>query len=348
MTIETGKQRLADEATRLKKAWITAAIWTGHALEDVARDYLSVPAYESWPRKDLQKEVPLLREDFASLLEQMVEQPDSFVISSAARWMAVQFDRWQQRAGDGPMTVCTAQEFELRFGLLKIRSAIEVPPYAELLWQGPHSLAFRHPEYMLARDLDLLYSLFLDCESLLSRVNWLTQPRWAGGASEGGQALARAVIQTCFNLLESFVSGLARAHLLENPNLPADFQKKLIGHDKSLRQRIIYVPELIKGASCGLTLNTPPLDRLFGSIKHARDSFVHCEPGPQPAERSAGRIKEELFHDVRKELVDETVMLTSQVIRHLWRFLFEREGPRWLSKLKPDALKRDLRLTPVE
>ena len=34
------------------------------------------------------------------------------------------------------MTVCTAQEFELRFGLLKIRSAIEAPPYAELLWQG--------------------------------------------------------------------------------------------------------------------------------------------------------------------------------------------------------------------
>jgi hypothetical protein len=197
---------------------------------------------------------------------------------------------------------------------------------------------------MLARDLELLHALFVDAEQLITGVNWSAPPEWAGHASENGQALARTVIQACFNLLESFVSGLAQTHLMEHPNVPEDHRKKLLDQEKSLRQRIINVPEIIAGRPCGLQLNKPPLDRLFGFIKHSRDSFVHCEPGPHPSPRH-GLVKELLFHDVTKDVVDETVALTVQVISFLWRFLYNREGPRWLPVLPPTKSGRNLRLT---
>jgi hypothetical protein len=133
---------------------------------------------------------------------------------------------------------------------------------------------------------------------------------------------------------------------MEHPALPPDTMKKLLSQDKSLRQRLISIPELIVGGPCGLQFDTPPLDRLFGEINQARDSFVHCGPGPQRSSKT-GRIKEELFHDVSKALVDETVLLTSQVIRHIWRLIFDRDGPRWLRRLTPAMLKRDLQLKPM-
>jgi len=342
--VETGKQRLADQALRLKKSWILAAIWIG-AGDQLGLEARSVHDYRAWPKKKLLEHIPLLQDDFCEVFGQIVDRPDTATIKHAARWMSERFDQWQ-KAEFGLCSLCTAREFELECGLLKARAKIEVPPYAEVFMQGEHPVAIRHPEYMLARDLECLYSLFLDCESLLSGVNWGSPPKWAGGASENGQTLARAVIQTCFNLLESFVSGLARAHLLEHPDLPADTTKKLLSQDKSLRQRITFVPELIVGRRCGLELNAAPLDRLFGEIKQARDSFVHCEPGPQ-ASLKTGKVKEHLFHDVSKELVAETVLLTWKVIRHLWVFVFDREGPRWLPTLVAGTLKRDLQLNPV-
>jgi hypothetical protein len=133
---------------------------------------------------------------------------------------------------------------------------------------------------------------------------------------------------------------------MEHPDLPPDTIKKLLGQDKSLRQRITLVPELIAGRRCSLQLNATPLDRLFGEIKQARDSFVHCEPGPQ-ASLKTGKIKEHLFHDVSKQLVAETVLLTTQVICHLWVFVFDREGPRWLPTLVAETLNRDLQLKPA-
>ncbi len=333
--MENGKQRLVAEAIGFKKAWILAAIWLGRGVE-LSSDDLMVPDYQKWPRRNLQREVPLLRDDFSELWCQIVEQPDAKKIQSAAKWMAAQLDQWRQ-SGGGIATLCTARDFEFEFGLLAVRSAIEVPPYSELLMQGLHSVAVRHPEYMLARDLEFLYSLFLHCESSLEDVNWRAMPSWAGSASENSQALARAVMQACFNLLESFISGIARGYQLENSEVPAEIVKKLTDQTKSLKQRIVLVPELITGVRCGLDPNSPPLSRLF-VIKLSRDSFVHCEPGQQVSPKT-GLVKETLFHDVSKALVDETVSLTSSVICHIWRAVFVVDGPRWLPDLTVIARK---------
>ena len=46
---------------------------------------------------------------------------------------------------------------------------------------------------MLARDLELLYSLFIDAENLLKDVNWAEPPNWARYGGENSQSLARSV-----------------------------------------------------------------------------------------------------------------------------------------------------------
>jgi hypothetical protein len=81
---------------------------------------------------------------------------------------------------------------------------LDFPPYAELLLQPGLDVAFRHPEYMLARDLEFLYELCFETELLLRRVpDWSSAPKWAVAGSENLQTLARTVILSCFNLVES-------------------------------------------------------------------------------------------------------------------------------------------------
>src|SRR5262245_52554337 len=171
-----------------------------------------IPDYATWTRRQLTGYVRDLEDDFADAVKKILLKPQRSKMDSFAVWLSNAFDEFQKT--HRPFSLCTAQEFESLWGPLRFRERIEVPPYAEMLLQGWHGLALRHPEYMLARDLAFLVSLFRDSEQLLTKVNWANPPRWAGYGSENSQALARAVIQTCFNLLESFVSGLARAHVM--------------------------------------------------------------------------------------------------------------------------------------
>jgi len=102
---------------------------------------------------------------------------------------------------------------------------MDCPPYAQILLQGFSGAAIRHPEYHLASDLALLYNLFLDMEALNDEA--LSQLKVH--CSEHSQSLARSVILTCFNLLESFASGLAAAFLINNPNVLEDVVQQLKG-----------------------------------------------------------------------------------------------------------------------
>src|SRR5437879_1932471 len=218
------QEALAAEALALKKAWLLAAFWLGVRLSDTESE---IPDDKAWTRRDLERHLYDLRADTASALRKIAELPSQKDIARAAKWFAAQFDRWFENRR-GPFSVCTVKVFETHVGKLRARRHMEVPAYAELLMQGAEfPLAIRHPEYMLARDLAFLYGLLLDAENLLKEVDWSKRPSWAPAASENTQSLARATIITCFNLLESFVSGLAQEYLMEHPRLPQDVREKL-------------------------------------------------------------------------------------------------------------------------
>jgi hypothetical protein len=246
--------------------------------------------------------------------------------------LAERFDEWE-KLDRGLFVISTAWEFEQNVAPLhKDSETLDIPPYAELLLQPGVDVAFRHPEYMLARDLEFLYELCFDTELLLRQVpDWSSAPRWAMAASENLQTLARTVVLSCFNLIESFVSGLARSHVMRHSTLDEQGAKRLLNNQEPLRKRVIAIPKAIVGESTSLDINKPPFSELFGEIKHHRDAFVHCEPGPLLSER--GLPKEALFHDVSFEFAQRSVRSTIEVIRLIWRAVHDRSGPLWLHDL---------------
>jgi hypothetical protein len=322
--VETGKERLASEATSLKKAWIVSASLVGYRFKV---GEFSVPNYLAWQRRPLLRQVADLRDDLTETLERLVTTSARPIGRRAVDWLAGRFEPWAD-TGFGVFTVSTVFDFERLVGTLKAHKVMDVPPYAEMLVQPSLPVAFRHPEYMLARDLAVLLDFFKDTESLLRRVTWTNPPNWAMGASENGQALARAVIQSCFNLLESFTSGLAQTYLLTHSRIEASAETTLRDTRSPLGRRVLDIPNTIVGRPSELRRDTPPISTLFGKVKRYRDAFVHCEPGPMESTR--GYVKEALFHDVSSELVEETVNACAEVIRKTWLFVYRRRGPSWL------------------
>ena len=336
------KRRLAERAERLKKAFLLAACMAGVRL---TAEQSVLPAYRSWDKRPLRIHCADLEADVVNLMARLVVSPKQAIRPAPLRWLVEQFDRWFE-SGLGLFTICTAQQFEARVGHLVAHRVLEIPPYAEILLQPGIDVAFRHPEYMLVRDLGALYDLYRDAESLCGSVRWDDPPGWAGAASENSQSLARAVVQACFNLLESFVSGLARAHVLTCPSPDAQSAEKLLSTREPLKHRIRRVPALITGRECPLDPNKYPLEPLFGEIKRRRDAFVHCEPGPLESER--GYVKEAVFHEVSPEVVGLAIRATHDAIRQVWEFTRGRPGPRWLPVIGEEGRfgRENLRLVP--
>ncbi len=340
---ERARGRLEADAALFKEAWIVAASWVG-ASDELAKGELTtadftVPDFSGLTKKQLISYVDRIFEDFAIVAGRIVKLTSQAQLRRFAEFLRPLLT--QAIHPTGPHKVCLAIEFEQRFGALLWRKGMEVPPYAELLMQGLQGLAVRHPEYMIARDLEFLYQLFRQAERVAASPAEIRRPKTL--ASENVQALARATIQTAFNLLESFVSGLARAHLMTNSDLSAGVRERLEDNHGSLRNRVVSIPQLITGKPTGLDVNKPPLSELFGEIKERRDSFVHCVPGEQANHR--GYVKEQRFHDVAEPVLERTVLLTGQVIRAIWTHVTgETKGPRWLPEFDSPSIRssRDL------
>jgi hypothetical protein len=330
MPFATTRERLARRATLLKKSWILAAAMCGKY--QLGMDG-NVPDYQQWSRIQLKQQVTDLEDDLREALGYFALEDAMHVThGKALEWLAERFESWEA-VGRGLFVISTAWEFGQNVAPLHMASeTLDIPPYAEILLQPGVEVAFRHPEYMLARDLELLYELYLDTELLLSRVyNWYDAPKWAAPASENAQALARTVILSCFNLLESFVSGLARSYLMQQPSVDEQTARRLVNTQEPLKKRVIAIPRAIVGEPLSLDINKPPFSDLFGPIKSHRDAFVHCEPGALQSER--GYLKEALFHDVTLKLVQHSVTSTTEAIRLIWRAVHRRPGLRWLHDL---------------
>ena len=342
MSFSGGRDRLVPKALELKKAWLLLIVGTGRPL---SRQNATIPAYGTWTRKELEAHYRHLLDDLQEVLAVYVVSPRAALRTRATGWLAEQFDRWQAKGG-GPFTISTVQQFEARVGTILARERLELPPYAEVLLQPGVSLAFRHPEYMLVRDLGLLVDLYLDAAALADSTSVSRPAPWAVAAGENTQALARAVVLACFSLLESYLSGLGRAYVMTNPNLDEVTRAKLLTTRGPLSKRITTIPAVIAGRACPLSIEAHPLSPLFDSVKRRRDAFVHCEPGPIESEH--GYLKEAAFNDTSHDLGMSAIRCTHDAMIALWTFVHGRPGPRWLPELEPSGRfgKQNLQLVP--
>jgi hypothetical protein len=341
---ETGRIREIEEATNLRQAWVVAAAWIGLP---PTPDYTPLtPDYAAMPRKLLQSELHNLRSEFRSILKIAFGQSATNTFLLRAMFFFQQFYE-DFLAFREPFSICTVQELVSVLGWPLPLLRLDAPPYAEVLMQGIRGAAYRHPEYMIARDVEGLHNLFWQTEDLIvAHMKDWPQPNWLGNAGEQVQGLGRATILSCFSLLESTVSGLARAHVMSTSGMSLANQKELLDNHGPLLERLLLVPELITGKPSPLTKTAPPLNELFGSIKERRDAFVHCEPGMHRDKR--GFVKQERFHDVSDSVVDSAVDLTVGVVQKLWRHVHSTDvGPAWLGRLGDrSAYPQSLSLSP--
>jgi len=316
--------RLVEQATVLKKAWLIVAVLGGGGAQLRIQDRL-IPNYQTCENKSLKRHIEDLEEDFESFAKKILSGLKRADVYSNAKWFSTQYDQWAA-IGFGVYEVGRVREIEIAVGKLTLHKSMDCPPYAQLFLQGLQAPAVRHPEYHLGSDLALLFNLFLDSETILTE----TSRRHEVHSSEHSQSLGRSVILTCFNLLESFVSGLALAWLMENPGAPPEVVSDLQNKNKSLRQRFIEFPGTITGRPDVIDGTCMPFKTLFQECKQRRDSIVHCEPGSKPTKWNY--VKEHEFHSVDLAAVQKTVDLTVEAISKVWRVVHGREKPTWLPK----------------
>ena len=148
MPFTTPRERLARRATLLKKSWLLAAAMCGKY--NLGGD-ANVPDYENWSRLRLQQQVLDLEADLRDALGFFMKEAIAVTSSAAIVWLAERYEAWGS-AGWGLFTISTVREFDVNVAPMYIPQ-LDVPPYTELLLQPGVQVAFRHPEYMLARDL---------------------------------------------------------------------------------------------------------------------------------------------------------------------------------------------------
>ena len=319
--------RLAAEALQLKKAWVVGIALIGKPA-NLPADDLTPPNYLLWQIKPLKRHLDDLQRDMDLVGKSFIlENWHAAQRNKAVPWLAKKYDEWM-KSKQSIWEIGRVHEVEKAIGKLGFRKYLECPAYAQVLLQGFSGAAFRHPEYHLVRDLALLNNFFLDAEAIAD-VNLKNRRLHS---NETSQSLARSVILTCYNLLESFISGLVAAYTVENPNAPEELIKKLQKpKDRSLKARFEEVPALVSGVPGVMEPFKSVLTPLFGDYQKRRNAFVHCEPGPATG-------KETFFHETDAKTVRETISLTMRAIRSAWRVIHKTEGPRWLPD--PDAKGR--------
>ncbi len=324
----TNKQeRLVESAIRLRKAWLLVIAFLGEGKHLKPGD-LTIPDYRRAGTNLLKRHVVNLELQLDQLAKHAFLEWGAKRRRVTSGWLADRFDEWRSTGFD-VLDIGRVHEVEAVVGPLANRQVMECPAYAQVVLQGfEGGAAIRHPEYHLAIDVALFYNLLIDADAIVVRATRENDMP----CSEHVQSLARAVILTCFNLLESFTTGLASSWLLANPDGPSDVVNALKGkdakgRDMSLRKRFCLFPALISGKP-ELDQTKQPLVQLFEECKRRRDSFVHCEPGPTPTKW--GYVKERYFHEANLASARMTVDLTWEAICLAWKTAYSSEYPKWL------------------
>ena len=160
--------RLAMEALQLKRAWLLAAAIIGRCNRMTQKDF-AIPNYLSWENKSLKRHIEDLEEDFEDLAKIIFQNWKTSSMSRTTELFANQFEAWEASRSE-IFDLGRVQDFEKNAGPLGFRKSMDCPAYAQILLQGFSGAAIRHPEYHLASDLALLYTLFLESQHLMDEA----------------------------------------------------------------------------------------------------------------------------------------------------------------------------------
>lgn len=142
----------------------------------------------------------------------------------------------------------------------------------------------------------------------------------------------RTAIQSCFNLLEAYINGLAWEYVFGHgvQDLSNNKQKMFLEAAGSLTNRLVQIPPIVADRDETLfDQNRPPLREFIQDIKPYRDSLAHPSPFSAP-EKFGGYDKLSRIYNLGIDEVRLAVEITTNIIGAIHQFL-GRDGelPQW-------------------
>lgn len=248
--------------------------------------------------------------------------------------LALYSDIMSARGLEIPLT-----EFERKYGKIKREVLKGSPPHLTVsisLW----GLKFLFPEDILAKDI--LAALDILKESKEKTKTYQSKPH-SIIKKETSEFLPhirrieftqRAIVLSCFNLMESYLNGLAWDYCQSNDlNSLSNRKAKLLTDTStaSIRDKITKYPAIIIGRD---EVAIDGVNEFLDVIKPFRDSLVHPSPFSAP-EKFGGYQKLKKLYELNYHVSIMAVAATVLVINGIVELVEgSQKSPEWLSKIE--------------
>ncbi|UCE07446.1 MAG: hypothetical protein JSW07_05275 [bacterium] len=234
------------------------------------------------------------------------------------------------------------KEFEQRFAKVRKKVLKSAPSHATVvisLW----GLKFKFPEDYLAKDLLQALSEALEANSELDKYQnaphrtALSQLDEITPILRKGDHACRSCLLICFNLLESYLNGIAWDFSQDKSAFQALSKRdqsrlKDVGN-VTVRDKILKYPRIITGAHLWDD-NDEPVKNFLTISKPFRDSLVHPSPFSAP-EKFGGYDKLRKFYRIDIGIAMWTVKITGELIIKVHKHINGEKAkpPEWLSEI---------------
>lgn len=232
------------------------------------------------------------------------------------------------------------QEFEDKYSKIHLPVLKGYPAHSTVvisLW----GLQFKFPEDYLAKDVYEALSTAISANEELQKYRKASHRKiikskdTISALTRKESHAVRSVLLSCFNLVESYLNGLAWnfAKNEDDFNQLSNRQKKLIQDisQTKLRDKILKYPTIISGRTLW-DENDDVVSTFLEIFKPFRDSLVHPSPFSAP-EKFGGYDKLSKFYRIDLGIALLTVKITTMLISRIYQNLTDlQEGhPNWIN-----------------
>jgi hypothetical protein len=333
--MNSGRQREAKEIVRLKRAAVVGRLMLGELNEQM--ESIFVEQYIHKSRRELKEERESIRKHLYGEINKFCRKNFE---NMKPEDLAKLYEPLFEHKNDWHMPLA---EFSREFGNIKSDVLKGAPLHSTIhfsLW----GLQTDFPEQHFMKDLAVSFNDAVSIEE-----HRLTDYRTKSIREKKDQIIRgeiadlirrsnvnqRTCVLTCFNLIESYVNGLAwdyfQTHdiscLSKNDQEIFDESKKMV----NIIDKLIKIPRIVaeKGTS-PLDKSRDPLKSFIEDIKPYRDAIVHASPFAAP-ERFGGYDKLNKLYNLNLSTVRGVVDITIRIIKEIHSFLHSTENlPEWI------------------
>lgn len=290
--------------------------------------------YSALPRRQLKSGYADVKRRLKTEIKKFCDQ--NFVSFNAERLASLYDPILEGRGLEAPL-----KDFEIRYGKIHPKTLKGAPPHLTVsisLW----GLKFRFPEDMIAKDISAALRLIRSAKQTLNRFEKLPHKSVSKNTEDFVPSLRefefaqRAIVLSCFNLLEAYLNGLAwdycETHGLEHLSKR---KAKLLQDtaSASIREKLDNYPWIISDTSeVPLAGKTEFLEK----VKPFRDSLVHPSPFTAP-EKFGGYQKLQKFYDLDEGIVKLSVVSCLSLIAGINHVVTGSEGfPEWCETINDE------------